>query len=664
MKSAISSNVKLAAALCVMGATIFAGVYQINRAAVEGLLKKNAQQAAMSVAEYFGRNLPGIEGIMGGGATSSEAQAFIAAGLEAKNVKVFRLYSPTGKLVLDTRLLEAGQAGEGELGSHNPDALVAIRAKRPFVSLETEFEDGEKEFIAETYVPVLRNGAVIGGAEVYINQTALAAQFRQGFAWASAIIALLAAVGFAAPAYGFHLRSRQKVAADENVRYLASHDALTGLANRVTFASRLSDGLEAARVNNQLVALHFVDLDFFKEVNDQHGHEFGDDVLRAVAARMKATVRKGDIVSRFGGDEFVIAQFGIADYQQLAAATARIVKLFKEPLRIRDREIVVTASVGTSVSAPDVMAANQLIVNADTAVYVVKSRGRNGHCFFETRFDEENRKRQALEALVRDAVARQRFELHYQPVVRLAEGRLKGFEALLRLRDGNGNLVSPTEVIPVAEETGLIEEIGSWVLEEACAAAASWPADLQVSVNLSAAQFRRRSIANATRAALMVSGLAPGRLLLEITESLLLSETDAVIEQLQDLKALGVSIVMDDFGTGYSSLSYMLKFPFDRIKIDKSFVQEIRPGNESTRTVVQTIVAMGHTLRMNVTAEGVETYAQAQALLDMQCDDAQGYLFAKPMPATDIPALLMKSFAKELRREPPESAPAGSFIAA
>jgi len=363
---------------------------------------------------------------------------------------------------------------------------------------------------------------------------------------------------------------------------------------------------------------------------------------------MTAILRDGDIVSRFGGDEFVIAQFGIADHEVLANATARIVKVFETPLSIDDREVTVKASIGTSVSAMEAGAAERLIANADTAVYVVKARGRNGHCFFESRFDEEKRKRHAIEVLMRDAVANDRFELHYQPLVKLTEGRLKGFEALLRLRGGDGTFIPPSDIIPIAEETGLIDEIGSWVLEEACRAAAGWPQELQVSVNLSAAQFRRRSVVNVTRKALDSSGLDPGRLLLEITESLLLSDTDSVIDQLLQLKALGVSIAMDDFGTGYSSLSYMLKLPFDLLKIDKSFVQEIKTGSESARTVIQTIIAMGHTLGMTVTAEGVETEVQAQVLLDLRCDDAQGYLFAKPMPATDIPALLMKSFAADI----------------
>lgn len=635
MASRISGNMKLAASLVVMGATIFAGVYLINRSAVERLLKQNARQTSMSVAQYFGNNLPDIDSILGGGVATGEARSFIASGVEARNVDVLKLYSPDGKLAYNTEHLEPDHTGAEELGNHNPGALEAIKAKRPFVSLETELENGHEQFIAETYVPVIRNGKVIGGAEVYINQTALANQFRQSFGWASAVIALLAAAGFAAPALGFHIRSRQKVAADESVRFLASHDALTGLANRANFSTSLKTGLEKTRGSNQLVALHFVDVDFFKEINDQYGHEFGDEVLRTVASRMRSTLRQGDIVSRFGGDEFVIAQFGIKDYQQLASATQRIVNVFKTPMRIYDRELKVTASIGTSVSTPNYHAAEQLIVNADTAVYVVKARGRNGHCFFEERFDEEKRKRQALENLVRDAVAAQRFELHYQPLVRLSEGRLKGFEALLRLRDNNGDYVPPAEVIPVAEETGLIDQIGSWVLAQACMEAAGWPHDLQVSVNLSAAQFRRRSVVDVTRAALANSGLHPSRLWLEITESMLLSEPDNVIEQLKQLKALGVSIVMDDFGTGYSSLSYLMKFPFDRIKIDRSFVTALAQ-EKAAQEILKTIVGLAATLHMSVTAEGVETEEQSAFLRATGCDTLQGYFFSRPLPIQEV----------------------------
>jgi EAL domain-containing protein (putative c-di-GMP-specific phosphodiesterase class I) len=276
----------------------------------------------------------------------------------------------------------------------------------------------------------------------------------------------------------------------------------------------------------------------------------------------------------------------------------------------------------------------------------VKEQGRNGHCQFEPRFDDMHRKRVRLETIVRDAVAKKSFQLYFQPLFKSASGELKGFEALLRLQDENGTFIAPGDFIPVAEHIGLIDEIGSWVLEQACAVAANWPKHLQISVNLSAAQFKRQSVCKRVRHALAKSRLNSRQLILEITESLLMSDTESILAQLKDLKALGISIAMDDFGTGYSSLGYMLKFPFDCIKIDRAFVNALTEGSESALNVVQTIITLGHTMNMSVTAEGVETQEQAQALRDLNCDDVQGFLFGRPMPQVDVAALILKTYAK------------------
>lgn len=652
------SGAKLAAILVMLCAAVLGGVGYMNETAIEAVLMHHATDDSSAAAKYFAGHLPDVERILGGAPLSAESHAFIAEAMEAKEVETFKLFDIGGKLVLDTEQMKPGESGEQALGAHNPQALEAIRQNRTFAAFNEGAVDKNNKLISEAYVPITRGGEVIGAAEVYLDQTETAGDFRAIFTKFSALIALLTALAFALPAYGFYLRSRQKQAADDSVRFLANHDALTSLPNRVQFAHRLTTGLNGSIDSKTLAAVHFIDIDFFKEINDRHGHEYGDDVLKGVAEKLKATLREGDIVSRFGGDEFIIAQFGLKDHEELASATRRIANAFREPLRIRGEDLAVTASIGTAVALHHVHNADQLILNADTAVYVVKARGRNGHCFFEAKFDEEKRKRLEMEALLRKAVAEKSFEIHFQPLFRFGNGQIRGFEALLRLRDANGKPVPPSDFIPVAEQIGLIDEIGHWVLENACRTATLWPEAMQISVNLSVAQFRRRSILASTKSALAKTGLAPSRLLLEITESLLLADTASVLEQLADLKTLGVSIVMDDFGTGYSSLGYMLKFPFDHIKIDRSFVNQMEAGNDSANKIVHTIIELGHTLNMNVTAEGVETEAQAKALLEMNCDDAQGYLFGRPMPATDIPALLMKSFAATL--EPASSSPAQS----
>ena len=507
-------------------------------------------------------------------------------------------------------------------------------------------------------MPLRHNGQSIGIAEVYADQTAHAANLRMTFALASIVAALLGSIGFAAPALSFFLRSRHSAKTDENIKFLANHDALTGLPNRAAFQKKMVSRLNSTLDEKKFSALHFVDIDFFKDINDRHGHDFGDQVLREIAKRLRETLREGDGIARFGGDELVIAQFGFSNAEQLGAATGRILRSFKEPFMVEGREVIVTASIGTALSPQNGENAEQLLRCADTAVYVVKSRGRNGHCFFEPQFDEVKRKRLELESIVRDAVATRKFDIHYQPFFKFKESKLKGFEALLRLRDKSGRVISPAEFIPVAEQIGLIDELGEWVIRRACETAATWPDELQIAVNLSAAQFKRHSIVDIVRNAMAGSTIAPRRLQLEITESLLMTDTDAVLEQLIQLKKMGVSIVMDDFGTGYSSLGYMLKFPFDRIKIDRSFVSELSSGNDDARTIVQTIIAMGHTMKMDVTAEGVETEVQAEMLRELKCDDAQGYLYGKPMPPSDVAALLLKNFRDEqlALQMPPSSA--------
>ncbi len=621
-------------------------VYAINRNAVLNLLTRNIESTVETDAHYIEKNFPNLELLLSDGTQSPLVSDYLEKALADREVERYKLYNNSGTLVFDSQQLPLrGSQAEGLIATAPPAEIMQALTKKVAVSrLVGVTAESGSSVMADVFVPIMRDGKVLGVAEVYEDQTVAATSIDNSFLLSTALVAALAALGCAVPAFGFHLRSKQKQEADANLRFLANHDPLTALPNRTNFNASLIHGLNMAQDDNKKSALHFIDLDFFKDLNDRHGHDFGDEVLRAVAERLNNALRGGDIVSRFGGDEFVVAQFGFTSDEQITNATNRIIRIFKEPIQIRNSEITLTASIGTAISPMNGQSAEKLIKSADTALYVVKARGRNSHCYYESKFDEEKSKRLSLEVIVRDAVAKQSFELNFQPLFIFQDKSLKGFEALLRLKDKSGKPVSPADFIPVAEEIGMIDEIGTWVLNNACTTAATWPNNLQVSVNLSVAQFKRRSIVASTKAALAKSGLAANRLLLEITESLLMTETDIILEQLNELKALGVAIVMDDFGTGYSSLGYMLKFPFDRIKIDRSFVNQLENGNENAKSVVETIIALGHTLRMNVTAEGVETVGQANALRDMNCDDAQGYLYGKPMEPTEIPAMLLKNF--------------------
>jgi diguanylate cyclase (GGDEF)-like protein len=618
-------------------------VFQINKSAVEKLLVQEATEKSLEIARMFERGLPTRINDGKWKMPSESEKIFLRHSLELTGADRFKRYDAKGMLILDSTQLASVFSGSDKLGKIEKNAIAAMVSGLPKVTFESEEVNGQERLISETYIAVHEKGKVVGAAEVYFDLTEHAAMFHRSFGWYTAMIACLAALGFAVPAAAFHVKDLQKTAADENVQFLATHDPLTRLQNRVSFNAAMTQNLKSSLERGEVSILHFIDLDGFKEINDRHGHIFGDDVLRIVAERLKNTLRAGDIASRFGGDEFVVAQFGFTSNEDIRSATARIASVFKSPLKIDSNEIAVTASIGTAVSPQHGITAEDLIARADTSVYVVKARGRNDQVYFEPRFDEDKQRRIRIEERVREAVANKLFHLNFQPLVQFPNCEIKGFESLLRLRDSDGKAISPVDFIPVAEDLGLIDEIGDWVMLHSCLLAATWPNHLQISVNLSVAQFKHRSIVASTRAALAQSHLEPHRLVLEITESLLMTETQAILEQLRELKALGVSIAMDDFGTGYSSLGYMLKFPFDRLKIDRSFVTALATGSAEAFKVVQTIIALGHTLKMSVTAEGVETQAQADALRDMGCNDGQGYLFGRPIPSADIPALLLKN---------------------
>jgi diguanylate cyclase (GGDEF)-like protein len=396
------------------------------------------------------------------------------------------------------------------------------------------------------------------------------------------------------------------------------------------------------------LAVICVDLDQFKNVNDTLGHPTGDKLLKVVSSRLRACLRDSDVVARFGGDEFAVLQLGLTGAQEASALADRIVKLISEPYDIEGQNIVIGASAGIALAPGDGETPDQLLKNADTALYRAKEDGRRIFRFFEPGMDARLRARRTLELDLRKALLAGEFELYYQPLVTLATGFISGFEALLRWHHPLRGMVAPGEFIPVAEEIGLIVPLGEWVLRQACADAAAWPDDLKVAVNLSPVQFKNVNLTEVVSAALASAGLPAARLELEVTESILLEKSTLNLATLHKLRALGVSISMDDFGTGYSSLSYLRAFPFDKIKIDRSFVSHLDEGRESL-TIVQAIAQLGLSLCIPTTAEGVETEMQLEWLRQAGCTEMQGYLFSRPIPASEIAELLRSSHLKRPR---------------
>jgi len=397
------------------------------------------------------------------------------------------------------------------------------------------------------------------------------------------------------------------------------------------------------------VAVHHLDLDQFKAVNDTFGHLAGDKLLKIVADRLRGLVRETDTIARMGGDEFVIVQGPIRDPADATSLAQRIIALISEPYDIDGHQAVIGASIGIAVGPGDGLRPDRLLRNADLALYRAKGDGRGTFRFFEPAMDLQMQTRRIMEQDLRKALAGGEFELYYQPVVNLASNEISSFEALIRWNHPEKGMVAPATFIPLAEEIGFIVPIGEWVIRQACATAAKWPGDLHVAVNISAVQFRSPGLMQVIVGALATSGLHPTRLEIEITETVLLQNKETTLALLHQLRALGIRIAMDDFGTGYSSLTYLQCFPFDKIKIDRSFVKDITE-NTGSLNIVRAVAALANGMGMTATAEGVETSEQLDKITSEGCTEMQGYLFSKPLPVAEIERLFLSG--REPRKAP------------
>jgi diguanylate cyclase (GGDEF)-like protein len=433
------------------------------------------------------------------------------------------------------------------------------------------------------------------------------------------------------------------------IEYMAHHDSLTDLANRVLLNERLEHALGRRIHREEMVAVHHLDLDQFKAVNDTFGHPAGDKLLKIVADRLRGLARETDTVARTGGDEFVIVQAPIADPADATSLAQRIIGLMSEPYDIDGHQAVIGASIGIAVGPGDGLRPDRLLRNADLALYRAKGDGRGTFRFFEPAMDLQMQTRRIMERDLRKALPAGEFELYYQPVVNLASNQISGFEALIRWNHPEKGMVAPATFIPLAEEIGFIVPIGEWVIRQACATAARWPGDLHVAVNISAVQFRSPGLMQVIVGALAASGLQPTRLEIEITETVLLQNRETTLAILHQLRALGIRIAMDDFGTGYSSLTYLQCFPFDKIKIDRSFVKDITE-NTGSLNIVRAVAALANGMGMTATAEGVETSEQLDKITSEGCTEMQGYLFSRPLPAAEIERLFL---AKHAARKTP-----------
>ncbi len=422
------------------------------------------------------------------------------------------------------------------------------------------------------------------------------------------------------------------------IKHLAMHDVLTDLPNRAQLLGRLEQVMNNNADKSELAVL-WLDLDYFKSINDVHGHATGDAVLREVAKRLRSCVRAKDLVARIGGDEFAVLQVDIQSPDDAANLAHRLLSSLTKPIHIDQNIHVIGTSIGVALGKPGCSDPTELFRSADFALYCAKSDGRGTIKFFEASMNNDIMKAHQLDRSLRLALLESQFELYYQPIMNLAERRVTSFEALIRWHHPERGVVSPAEFIPAIERNGLIVPIGEWVLRQACQDAAQWPHDVSVAVNLSPAQFKCGSLVATIKSCLTSSGLAPERLELEITETLLMDNPEHTLKVLLEIKALGVRIAMDDFGTGHSSLSYLTRFPFDKLKIDRSFIKDL-PDRQEALAILRSITSLGKALGMVTTAEGVETEFQLDIARLEGCSEVQGYYFSPPRPAREVLGLV------------------------
>ncbi len=631
--------------MIVLGCAVFFGI----EAAVNRAVSADGEHKARDWASYFIEQMPNLNRLITTGRPDASQRERITTAEKIGDVFRFKLFDRQGDLTLVSDESTFAVSDDG-----NAKALEVMRTGISKVSLnDGTGKKNRPPLYVEAYVPIIDgHGGLRGVVEVYIDQTRTAALFKTSFAALSLTLALVAALTFGLPTMAYLLRSRQASEARQRGDYLTHYEPMTGLLNRASFTSKL-DSLLRGRGHGQNLALVLFDIDDFKAINDTHGHEAGDSFLKHVAACIMGVCRETDLAARPGGDEFILA---LADRSELEVLELvdQLRRALGQPIHFQGKNLAATLSAGIYMVDRDVDEMEDALHKADVAHYQAKLDGRDTCRMFSEDLENGMRARRELEQLIRRTVEQEGFELHYQPLLHTQSGACAGFEALLRLPNGQGGYISPLTCIPVIEAMGLINVVGKWVIEEATRTAATWPSHLFIAVNLSVKQFADGALVGHVKNALASSGLRPKQLELEVTETLLMQNTESTARQLAELRKLGVALSMDDFGTGYSSLGYLWQYRFDKLKIDQSFISALSHNEKKAREILDTIIMLGHKLDMTVTAEGIETAHQAEVLAALACDHVQGFLYGRPAPASEIALFLLEN--TRTRLVPKESA--------
>ncbi len=627
------------------------GTFGAVKLTTDRLLYEDAVATAQKWALKLIDNTADIGNIAAGDEPSAESGAFLAWARHVDFVLRYVVYDPQGHpgLVADRH-----QPAPAMTSAFSREAADAAGTLRPIVAVQTGATAAMPPYYAAAYVPVVVDGRAVAVVAAFVDQTAKRDRFHTTFIFAAFGLCLLNAIAFGLPAAFWYRRAREKQRADAEVTFLVGHDGLTRFPNRARLCEMLSETLAHATAPGSVVAVHQIALDGYAEIKDALGVSCCDAIIRLMAERIRAAVGPQDVVARLCGCEFAVVQPAIAGAADAGWLAERLLDAIAKPFRIDGRDIAATASLGIALAPEHATASDRLLKGAYLAL--AKSRGEGGNAFryFTAEMDADLRARLKLEVLVRDAAAQERFLLQLQPMVNMPDATLAGFEALLRLNDQDGNPVPASAFVPVAEDLGLLDAIGSWAIRRACAMAARWPGQLTIAVDLSFAQFRAGGVADVVAAALAESGLEPRRLELGVAEAVLLRGGDTVVAELSRLKTLGVAIAMDDFGTADASSTSLWRFPFDKIRIDHSFVANLRTSPErlpkDTRAIVDAVIGLGHALRMRIAFKGIENVSQADFVRDSACDEAQGRYFGWPLASVDVPARMAAERRRVARR--------------
>lgn len=636
----------LSIALMVFSTTLFMlGSMTVSHIAIKQILAKEAREQAESFRTYLIASTDALNDFLAGKPPTTRTTSFLANTPRVGSLYRYKLYSADGQARFVSDELDFGAVTYGMLELPGKKGTAWTEQSEPLI--ETRFAgklDGPEVFSA-VYLPLVIGDALAGTLVAFIDQTDTRSHHSDQIREVCLKIGGLSALVFVFPLLAVLWQVRLRRQADQRIAHMARFDSLTGLMNRAEFSVRI----EQLFASDEAFAVHLVDLDKFKEVNDFRGHGVGDLLLREVATRLKAVTGGIAHVARLGGDEFAILH-AIRGASSLdpGIIASDIVEQLGQHFYLDGYDVQIGGSVGTALSMTDGATIEDLLRAADTALYAAKNSGRSRAVAFLPAMNEARLARLALETHLRDSVARKAFNLHFQPIYFASSGHLEGFEALLRLSWPDGKPIAPIEFIPIAEDMGLIEDIGQWVIKEACAAACQWPGHMKVSVNISALQFRNGNLPELVSTLVSEAGLAKDRLCIELTEGILMENSEKVISQLRAIRSQGVTIALDDFGTGYSSLSYLSCFPLDRLKIDKSLTHDLATPASKAREIAKAIIGLGHVLNLAVTVEGVETLEQHAILQQLGCDHVQGYLMGRPMPVIDVAAVIARDLAKRM----------------